>query len=396
MSEEFRFKPGHFKILVALAREDGLRKEDLAKAVGDRTLAVGYRKDLLRLGLICQDEEDRFHLTARSWRLLYAYQVLRLFEEAVKKTKGTLHVLETGDIRVFGEGAPHAIGFTLRMGELSESLEEVVEGGLSEDDRLLYAMAMALINIELNRAAGLLRETIIEARRRIVLLTFPKDKRELISRYRGTLLAFLKLCNRILFTRHPRYAEENKRFIEEMDELGEVIRKRLEDPKTRRIYAFFLERLGKPPKRLGRKMFEELVAARTSLIEEELIRDRGSLLWEVESFFKECRGMAGKRERDELNKLYRKLHDEKGLDAYCEFRGRLSSLPEEIYLIPIGFKGYLRKFIKIASKGAEMTGDKIFNSWLKETEEDVYTRLRKGLISPLVLKGVERKQAEES
>ena len=83
-------------------------------------------------------------------------------------------------------------------------------------------------------------------------------------------------------------------------------------------------------------------------------------------------------------------------DAYCEFRGRLSSLPEEIYLIPIGFKGYLREFIEIASKGAEMTGDKIFNSWLKETEEDVYTRLRKGLISPLVLKGVERKQAEES
>ena len=382
-------KPGHFKILAFLSKKDGASKGDLVKAVGSAELAIKYRKDLIRWGLIYQDENDRFHLTARSWRLLYAYQVLRLFEEVVKKAKGTLHILETGDIRVFGEGAPHAVGFTLRMGKLSEFLEEVVEGGLSEDDRLLCAMVMALINIELSRTAGLLRETIMEARRRIVLLTFSKDKRELISRYRGTLLAFLRLCNRILFTRRPRYAEKNKRFIEEMDGLGEAIRKRLKDPKTRRVYDFFLERLGKPPKRLGRKMFEELVDARASLIEEELIRDRRSLLWEVESLFKECRGIAGKKERDELNKLYRKLHDEKALDAYCEFRGRLSSLPEEIYLIPIGFKGYLAKFVEAASKGAEMTGDKIFNSWLKEAEEDVYSRLRR-LISPLILQGIEK------
>ena len=73
-----------------------------------------------------------------------------------------------------------------------------------------------------------------------------------------------------------------------------------------------------------------------------------------------------------------------GSDSH-QFRDRLASLPEEIYLIPIGFKGYFRKFAEA------VTGDKIFNSWLKDAEEDVYTRLIRGLISPLILQGAERK-----
>jgi len=229
----------------------------------------------------------------------------------------------------------------------------------------------------------------IEMRRRLVLLSFPESKRELILSYRENLLEFLRLCYRIMFTKHPEYAEINKRFVEERDRQGEILRQRLEDPKMRKRYAFFIQRLGNPLKRLGRQMFEEVVEANARLVIDELMTDRNSLLEDVNLLFKESRKLASGREETRLNKLYRRLHDRKQLDAYCEFLGRLTSLPREVCLVPAGFKGYLAKFIEIASTGAKLTGDKTFESWLKKTREDVYTRLRR-LISPLIIQGIEK------
>ena len=94
--QKMETKPGHFKILAFLSRKDGASKGDLVKAVGSAELAIKYRKDLIRWGLIYQDENDRFHLAARSWELLYVYQVLKFFEEVVTKAKGALIVKEQG------------------------------------------------------------------------------------------------------------------------------------------------------------------------------------------------------------------------------------------------------------------------------------------------------------
>ncbi|RLF37568.1 MAG: hypothetical protein DRN03_02135 [Thermoplasmata archaeon] len=395
MEREFRFKPGHFKILAALARKDGLRKEDLAKEVGDRTLAIKYRKELLRLGLISQDENDRFHLVAKSWELLYVYEVLKLFEEVVLKAKGTIIVKEPGVIHILDKSAPIVVGFNLSMESLSDFFEDVIKDGLSEDDKLLFGEILCLNNQELHRATCLLRETLMEIRRKIVLLSFPKTKRELILSYRESLLEFLRLCYRIMFTKHPEYAEINKRLIEEINRQNEILRRRLEkDPKMRKRYAFFIERLGKPSKRSERKMFEEAAEVKARLVADELITDRNLLLEDLDLLFKESRKLASGREKTKLNQLYRRLHDRRRLDAYCEFLGRLTSLPREVYLVPVGFKGYIRKFIEIASTGAKMTGDKTFESWLRKTEESVYTRLRMA-VSPLILRGIEKQRISD-
>ena len=376
------FKPGHFKMLMALARQDGLTKEKLAKIVGNRNLAVAYRKDLIRWGLIYQDENDRFHLMARSWELLYVYQVFKLFEEVLTKAKGAIFVKEPGVIRLLEKR---------QEGVMPDLLDKILEGGLSRDDGLLFnELAMNLLAI--HRDCLSLRESIMEMRRRLALLSFPEDKRELILRYREDLLEFLRLCYRIKFTKHPEYAEINKRLIEEINRQNEILRRRLEkDPKMRKRYAFFIERLGKPSKRSERKMFEEAAEVKARLVADELITDRNLLLEDLDLLFKESRKLASGREKTKLNQLYRRLHDRRQLDAYCEFLGRLTSLPREVYIVPVGFKGYIRKFIEIASTGAKMTGDKTFESWLRKTEESVHTRLRMA-VSPLILRGIEKQR----
>jgi len=374
------FKPGHFKMLMALARQDGLTKEELAKIVGNRNLAVAYRKDLIRWGLIYQDENDRFHLMARSWELLYVYQVFKLFEEVLTKAKGAIFVKEPGVIRLLEKG---------QEGVMPDLFDKILEGGLSRDDGLLFnELAMNLFVI--HRDCLSLRESIMEMRRRLALLSFPEDKRELILRYREDLLEFLRLCYRIMFTKHPEYAEINKRLIEEINRQNEILRRRLEkDPKMRKRYALFIERLGKPSKRSEKKMFEEAAEVKARLVADELITDRNLLLEDLDLLFKESRKLASGREKTKLNQLYRRLHDRKRLDAYCEFLGRLTSLPREVYIVPVSFKGYLRKFIEIASAGVKMTGDRTFESWLKKAREDINT-WGKQIMSLLILHGIEK------
>ena len=351
------FKPGHFKMLMALARQDGLTKEKLAKIVGNRNLAVAYRKDLIRWGLIYQDENDRFHLMARSWELLYVYQVFKLFEEVLTKAKGTIFVKEPGVIRLLEKG---------QEGVMPDLLDKILEGGLSRDDGLLFnELAMNLLAI--HRDCLSLRESIMEMRRRLALLSFPEDKRELILRYREDLLEFLRLCYRIKFTKHPEYAEINKQFIEEM---------------------------GKPSKRSEKKMFEEAAEVKARLVADELITDRNLLLEDLDLLFKESRKLASGREKTKLNQLYRRLHDRRRLDAYCEFLGRLTSLPREVYIVPVGFKGYLAKFIEIASAGVKMTGDRTFESWLKKAGEDINT-WGKQIMSLLILRGLEKQRISD-
>ena len=379
------FKPGHFKMLMALARQDGLTKEKLAKIVGNRNLAVAYRKDLIRWGLIYQDENDRFHLMARSWELLYVYQVFKLFEEVLTKAKGAIFVKEPGVIRLLEKR---------QEGVMPDLLDKILEGGLSRDDGLLFnELAMNLLAI--HRDCLSLRESIMEMRRRLALLSFPEDKRELILRYREDLLEFLRLCYRIKFTKHPEYAEINKRLIEEINRQNEILRRRLEkDPKMRKRYAFFIERLGKPSKRSERKMFEEAAEVKARLVADELITDRNLLLEDLDLLFKESRKLASGREKTKLNQLYRRLHDRKRLDAYCEFLGRLTSLPREVYIIPVGFKGYLAKFIEIASAGVKMTGDRTFESWLEKAGEDINT-WGKQIMSLLILRGLEKQRISD-
>ena len=390
MNRKWRFKPGHFKILAFLSKNDGASKSDLVEAVRSAELAIKYRKDLIRWGLIYQDENDRFHLVAKSWKLLYVYEVLKLFEEVVFKAKGTIIVKEPGVIHILDKSAPIVVGFNLSMESLSDFFEDVIKDGLSEDDKLLFGEILFLNNRELYRVTCLLRETLMEIRRKVVLLSFPKSKRELILSYRENLLEFLRLCYRIMFTKHPEYAEINKQFIEEINRQNKILRQQLErDPKMMKRYAFFIKRLGKPSKKSERKMFEEVVEAKARFVADELITDRNSLLEDVNLLFKESRKLASGREKTKLNELYRRLHDRKQLDAYCEFLGRLTSLPREVYIVPVGFKGYLAKFIEIASAGVKMTGDRTFESWLKKTREDIYTRVRR-IMSPLILHGVEK------
>lgn len=386
---EMEFKPGHLKILRALAERDGLTKEDLARVVRDRNLAVKYRKELLRAGFIHQDEDDRFHLAARSYEWLYFSEVLELFEQAVLKGKGRLLLEETCDIRVFEKDAPHVEGLSLKLGALGDlfRLEE-----LSEDDRRLIAEIMALNNVEVRRSALLLREAILEVRKRMVLLSFPEDRRSLVFDYDDKLSEFLTLCLRILYTKHPKYGESNKRFLALMDEVGRSLRQKLRDPGERRRWKFIIERYGLPPRRFGEQVFEDVISALVKLIKEETISDRNSLLDCIRIYLEECEKLVDGEERSRLHELYHYLtEDRERLNAYCEFLGRLAGLPREIYIVPIGFRGYIRKFLHVIGSGMRMPEDMrgTFKGMFDSFKESIkYLLPPYRLFSPLLLQGI--------
>jgi len=97
-------KPGHIKILLALDNNDGLRKENLAKAVGDRTLAVKYRRELLRWGLIRNDEFDRFHLTELGHRFVEIIKILWVLVDVVYNVDHDRYKIDGDTIEIYDEG----------------------------------------------------------------------------------------------------------------------------------------------------------------------------------------------------------------------------------------------------------------------------------------------------
>jgi len=94
-------KPGHIKILLALDKNDGLRKEDLAKVVGNRNLTVQYRRELLRWNLIENDEFDRFHLSKLGRRFLVIIKILSALEDIVYNVDHSRYTINGNMIEVY-------------------------------------------------------------------------------------------------------------------------------------------------------------------------------------------------------------------------------------------------------------------------------------------------------
>ncbi|RLG93052.1 hypothetical protein DRO37_08805 [Candidatus Bathyarchaeota archaeon] len=350
------YKRGHFTILKAIAEKGGLTNEDIKKVVGNRNLAVQYRRKLVEDGLIYRDEDGIYRLTASSWRMLYLYNVSKLIEDAVKRgNREFSEVLESGDIMVFEDGAPrfrYEDG-SIYFGKLSEEVEKwLYQRPHDYLERItpLHALAFG----EISRAAALLRRKIMEFRENMVLATLPEEKRKSITQYRKDLRSFLELCSAILVRR-----------------LKKMIKKLFE--------------------KLSKKELETLTLALEEGItyyhEDLLIRDRRSLITTLKDLYEKCIPYANRNEKAKLTRLYRRLVEHKPIDAFVKFLGEVNSLPRMVYIIPIGFKGYLLKFGKLAKEMAKKTGDKrLFTKFY----EDIlpYVNMEK-ILTPLLIHGIE-------
>jgi hypothetical protein len=337
-----RLAPGHKKILQELAARGALTKEEIAALIGNRNLAVKYRRDLQEWGLIrvaprriAGKTIDVYVLTTKGLETWYACQLFSFFEKALfseEQTKPVLMVDLNGAV-VVRENDLHTV----------------------EGLKLLYIFYGWQLPIEVGRIRMILDEFWDD----LVLTQFDKQEREALINYRGKLKEihhlYLEICLR-------RVLKENfgvkGRSLDEV--LAEVARILLtgEEHVKRVLLKYYApsnsDKVTKEPDDLNFKFAKAVYEAYMQHMiwqVDRLTTDTESLTQLLEAIMndEEVVAEATEEEKARLQALYNELTDSKMIQLYQRFLDKRARQPKELIIIPSGFRGYFKKYWHYAS-----------------------------------------------
>ena len=292
------------KVVKLLEKKGALTWNDLLRLTKAKKGSLSYVLKRLRERGVVEYRDGRFQLSDMSWKRFYYSDILEL----LKKAEGKLiQATPLGDLIVFGEGGPwFDLGdrsLYLALGDRPRGKgAEVDISELPEDLRRKLAILHYLVFDIIPFLTIRLRDELMFFRELAALLSLPKNMQEMVLEYRRRLTDFLMLCGRMLF---QGFSEED------VDKLSECF---------------------------------------TYICKDFIVGDRDGLMNILEFLHDLVLPNAEERDRREISELYKYLMKREHIDIYSEYLEVLASLPPIVYMVPVGFKGYMTKAAETEAK----------------------------------------------
>jgi hypothetical protein len=341
-----RLAPGHQKILQELAARGALTKEEIATLIGNRNLAVKYRRDLQEWGLIRVASRriagktiDVYVLTTKGLETWYACQLFSFFEKALfseEQTKPVLMVDLNGAV-VVRENDLHTV----------------------EGLKLLYIFYGWQLPIEVGRIRMILDEFWDD----LVLTQFDKQEREALINYRGKLKEihhlYLEICLRRALREN--FGVKGKSLDEVLAEVARILLTGEERVKSALLKYYAHDSLDKVVKttvgELDERDFKFVKAAYEAFIQhlmwqyDVMIINTELLMHFLNDIIRDEEVAAeATEEKARLQTLYNELTDSKMIQLYQRFLDKRARQPKELIIIPSGgFRGYFNRYWEYAN-----------------------------------------------
>jgi hypothetical protein len=381
-----KFAPGHQKILQELAARGALTKEEIAALIGNRNLAVKYRRDLQEWGLIRLVPRrvggktiDAYVLTPRGLEKYYAIQLFNFFEKALfeeEQTKPVLIVDPSGAV-------------IIRENDLHNA---------SALKQLFYFYSFRL-PAELTR----IRVMLSRLHDNLVLTQFGKAEREALANYRAKLKEMFRIYLEIWLRRTLKktYGVGGSSLDEVLSEVIRIppAKEELEDALlmhyrgelegldivAEALYKTF--EIGKQPNEKISKAFKamsEIIIGYIIWQYDNVIVDLELLRCFLDDIMRdeEVAAEATEEEKARLQALYNDLTNPAMLRVYQEFLDKRARQPKELIITPSGgFRGYLTRYWQYASA----LGDQEEKKKVLEIFKDA---IKMNLWTPFILYGM--------
>jgi hypothetical protein len=337
-----RLAPGHQKILQELAARGAMTKEEIAALIGNRNLAVKYRRDLQEWGLIRLAPRkvegktiDAYVLTPKGLETYYACQLFSFFEKALfseEQTKPVLMVDPNGTV-IIRENDLHTV----------------------EGLRLLYIFYGWQLPIAVARIRTLLDEFWDD----LVLTQFDKEEREALTNYRAKLKEMHRLYLEIWLRRvlKENFGVKGRSLDEVLAEVARILLTGEGRIRSALLKYYAHDSLDKVVKttvgELDERDFKFVKAAYEAFIQhlmwqyDVMIINTELLMHFLNDIIRdgEVAAEAAEEERARLQALYNELTDSKMIQLYQRFLDKRARQPKELIIIPSGgFRGYFAKY----------------------------------------------------
>jgi len=363
-----KLAPGHKKILQELAARGAMTKEEIAELIGNRNLAVKYRRDLEQWGLVRLAPRriggktiDAYVLTPKGLETYYAMQLFSFFEKALfgeEQSKPALMIDPNGAVIV-------------RENDLHN-----VEGL-----RLLSIFYNWQLLVEVARVRALLDEFWDD----LVLTQFDKKEWEDLVNYRAKLKEIHHLYLEIWLRR---VLKENfgvkGRSLDEV--LAEVARILLtgEERVKRVLLKYYApsnsDKVTKEPDDLNFKFAKAVYEAYMQHLiwqYDVMIIDIELLTHFLEGIIhdEEVAAEATEEEKARLQALYNELNDPKLIQLYQRFLDKRARQTKELIIIPSGgFRGYFKQYWDyVNALGDEEEKKRVMRIFKKASEASLWT-----------------------
>ena len=290
------------RVVRLLEKRGSLTWRDLLRLTRAKKGSLSYVLRRLRKRGVVEYRDGRFQLSDMSWKHFYYSDVL----EVLKRAEGELiQATPLGDLIVFGEGGPwfnlKSRSLNLALGDRIRSKGKVIDvSELPEDLRRKLAALHYLVFEIMPFLTIRLRDELMFFRELAAHLSLPKNMQEMVLEYKKRLTDFLTLCGRILF-----------KGFSDVDELS-------------KCFAY--------------------------VCRDFMVEDRDGLMNVLGFLHDLVLPNAGEEEREEISKLYKYLVEREHIDVYSEYLEVLTSLPPIVYMVPVGFKGYITKAAEMEAK----------------------------------------------
>jgi hypothetical protein len=376
-----KLAPGHKKILQELAARGALTKEEIATLIGNRNLAVKYRRDLEQWGLIrlaprrvANKTIDVYMLTAKGLETWYACQLFTFFEQA------------------------------LLAGESKSMMIDPNGGIIIREDDLHNLKGLKLLAIfyyyQLPAEVARIRIMLAELWDNLILAQFEREEREALVNYRQKLKQIHRLYLEIWLRRilKKTYGVKGKSLH---DVLAEVVKIPSTEEQLRgalmKYYIGNLDHLNKLVKESS-KVLAEPNERDLNLMETLLDVYINYCIWQVDNMIvdvellgrfldditrdEEVAAEAAEEEKARLQALYNDLTNPVMLRLYQQFLDKRARQTKELIIIPSGgFRGYFKQYWDyVNALGDEEEKKRVMQIFKKASEASLWT--------PFILYGI--------